>query len=114
MGRLFLNYLSGDRIYSCKYCDSHLANRDDIISKAFQGRYGKASLFRTCINVTSGNVEERTLRTGLHKVADIYCVNCQELLGWKYEFAFEITEKYKEGKYILEKAKIKRDKLWKD
>jgi len=112
MGRLFLNYLNGKRIYICTSCESHLTNYDDIVSKNFQGRHGKAYLFRACVNVTAGTVEERMLRTGMHKVADIYCNNCQELLGWKYEVAYEDSQKYKEGKYIIEKAKMKRDKTW--
>ena len=24
------------------------------------------------------------MTTGLHKVCDIYCVSCDQLLGWKY------------------------------
>jgi len=33
----------------------------------------------------------------------------QALLGWKYEEAFEESQKYKEGKYILEKTCITKD-----
>jgi len=33
----------------------------------------------------------------------------QTLLGWKYEEAFEESQKYKEGKYILEKTRISKD-----
>ena len=31
---------------------------------------------------------------------------CDQLLGWKYEHAFERPEKYKEGKVILEKMQL--------
>ena len=31
------------------------------------------------------------------------------LVGWKYEEAFERSQKYKEGKYILEKTRISKD-----
>ncbi len=51
-----------------------------------------------------GPQENRLLLTGLHVVADIYCNACDTRLGWKYVEAFEETQKYKEGKYILEKA----------
>jgi hypothetical protein len=30
------------------------------------------------------------------------------VLGWKYEKAFEEGQKYKEGKYIIEKAKMEK------
>ena len=39
---------------------------------------------------------------------NIYCLYCQALVGWKYEKAEEDSEKYKEGKFILEKACIKK------
>uniref|UniRef100_N1QWB1 Protein yippee-like n=1 Tax=Aegilops tauschii TaxID=37682 RepID=N1QWB1_AEGTA len=42
----------------------------------------------------------------LHTVADIHCHDCLEVLGWKYERAYEESYKYKEGKFIFEKAKI--------
>ena len=33
------------------------------------------------------------LITGLHTVVDIYCVKCQSVLGWKYEEAYEESQK---------------------
>ena len=74
-----------------------------------------------------GPTEERELMTGLHSVADIFCSNCNSRLGWKYLEAFEhrralaslvflrwprksacrrLSQKYKEGKFIVEKAKV--------
>jgi hypothetical protein len=61
------------------------------------------------VNVSVGPKEDRQLMTGLHTVADISCSQCQEVLGWKYEKAFEESQKYKEGKYILEKAKVMKE-----
>lgn len=75
----------------------------------FQGRHGRAFLLSHSMNIDVGQKEDRQLMTGLHTVADIYCSDCREVLGWKYERAYEETQKYKEGKYILEKAKIIRD-----
>lgn len=61
------------------------------------------------MNVVVGSKEDRQLMTGLHTVADIYCFDCHEVLGWKYERAYEETQKYKEGKFILEKSKIMKE-----
>ena len=47
--------------------------------------------------------------TGLHTVADVCCSECGELLGWKYLRAYEESQKYKEGKIILEKFKIAKE-----
>ena len=42
------------------------------------------------------------MTTGKHIVRDLSCRQCGDTVGWKYDKAFETTEKYKEGKYILE------------
>jgi len=100
---------AGPRIYSCCNCRCHVSDHDDIISKCFQGRNGRAYLVANVVNVSVGPKEDRQLMTGLHTVADISCFQCQEVLGWKYEKAFEESQKYKEGKYILEKAKVMKE-----
>ena len=42
------------------------------------------------------------MTTGRHVVRDISCRQCKEVVGWKYDKAYEGSEKYKEGKFILE------------
>lgn len=101
--------MDGPRIYSCCNCRCSVADHDDVISKSFHGRNGRAYLFANVINVTIGPKEDRQLMTGLHTVADVKCFECQEVLGWRYERAYDEAQKYKEGKYILEKAKIMRE-----
>lgn len=87
------------------------------------------------VNVGCGPAEERVLLTGLHAVADIYCECCKTTLGWKYvsladddpppamidrvgffnyfqEHAFESSQKYKEGKYIIELAHMIKENGW--
>ncbi|KAG6643390.1 protein yippee-like [Carya illinoinensis] len=105
MGRLFVITLEGS-FYSCKHCKTHLALSDDTVSKSFHCRHGKAYLFDKVVNVTVGEKEDRMMITGLHTVVDIFCVGCGSILGWKYEAAHEKSQKYKEGKYILERFKV--------
>ncbi|XP_019059304.1 PREDICTED: protein yippee-like At3g11230 isoform X3 [Tarenaya hassleriana] len=105
MGRLFLQRLEG-KVYSCKICNTHLALYEEIVSKSFQCSHGKAYLFNKVVNVTAGEKEDRMMITGLHTVADIYCVKCGSYLGWKYEVAYEENQKYKEGKSVLERFKV--------
>ena len=109
MGRIFLRYVDAETVHCCAACRAHLAAHESIISKAFQGRHGRAYLFGDVINVNSGPTENRLLLTGLHVVADIYCNACDTRLGWKYVEAFEESQKYKEGKFILEKAMIMKE-----
>ncbi|KAL6998417.1 hypothetical protein U1Q18_008680 [Sarracenia purpurea var. burkii] len=105
MGRLFLITLEGN-FYSCKHCHVHLALSDDIISKSFHCRHGKAYLFDKVVNVTLGDKEERMMITGMHTVVDIFCVGCGSIMGWKYEAAHDKSQKYKEGKFILERFQV--------
>ena len=108
MGKLVKTYLDGGRIYTCCKCDVHLALYENIMSKQFQGRHGKAYLFRDCVNVSTGPMEDRILITGVHTVADIYCNSCKTVVGWKYEAAFEDSQEYKVGKFIIEKVHIRK------
>ena len=36
------------------------------------------------MNVSAGEKEDRMMITGLHTVADIFCVGCGSIVGWKY------------------------------
>ena len=77
-------YLSADQVYTCSECHAHLARSEDIISKGFHGRHGRAYLFKTVHNIVLGPNEDRHLMTGLHSVADIACTVCQSVVGWIY------------------------------
>ncbi|KAH0464605.1 putative yippee-like protein Os10g0369500 isoform X4 [Dendrobium catenatum] len=96
MGLLFVETLPGPKVFKCKLCKVDSASQDEIVSKDFQGR----------VNVCLGPNEDRHLLSGLHTVNDVHCSSCQQILGWRYEKAYEESQKYKEGKYILEKAKV--------
>lgn len=96
-------YLAGPRVYTCNECRTHFTSHDEILSKHFHGRHGRAYLFDQCVNVTLGPPEDRRLITGLHTVCDIFCRRCETLVGWTYTKAYEPSQKYKEGKFIIEK-----------
>lgn len=99
-------YLDGPRIYTCGECRTHLTSHDEIISKSFHGRHGRAYLFDQCVNITIGPAEDRRLITGLHSVCDIFCKRCKTLIGWTYTRAYDASQKYKEGKFIIEKIHL--------
>ena len=54
------------------------------------------------VNISQAEAMERNMTTGRHVVRDIQCRQCKEVVGWKYDKAYEPSEQYKEGKYILE------------
>ncbi|KAF8733812.1 hypothetical protein HU200_014662 [Digitaria exilis] len=93
-------------VYRCKHCRTDLALADDIISKGFLCHNGKAYLFDKVVNVSVGEREDRMMMTGMHTISDIFCVRCGVILGWKYEAAFDSTNKYKEGKFILDRSQM--------
>ncbi|XP_010549583.1 PREDICTED: protein yippee-like isoform X2 [Tarenaya hassleriana] len=57
-----------------------------------------------------GENEDRMMMTGLHTVADIFCVGCGSIVGWRYEMAHEKSQKYKEGKSVLERSVLRFDR----
>ncbi|KAI9073222.1 hypothetical protein K1719_044831 [Acacia pycnantha] len=61
---------------------------------------------RISVNIKEGEKKERQMRSGVYTVSDVYCSDCGEELGWRYIKAFEETQKYKEGKFVLEIFKI--------
>ncbi|EMR10523.1 hypothetical protein PNEG_01233 [Pneumocystis murina B123] len=110
MGLSYNVYLTGSKIYSCSKCKTHLSDHKEIASKvrnsllnAFRGQHGRAYLFNTVVNIIESPMsEDRTMTTGRHIVRDISCKQCGSVVGWKYDKAFESSQMYKEGKYILE------------
>ncbi|CAN6546390.1 unnamed protein product [Malus baccata var. baccata] len=108
MGRIFLIELDG-RTYRCRFCDSALALADDVLSWSFTSRRGRAYLFSNVVNITLGPEEDRLMYSGLHTVKDIFCCCCGQILGWKYVIAHEKNQKYKEGKFVLERWRIVED-----
>ncbi|THG05927.1 hypothetical protein TEA_006358 [Camellia sinensis var. sinensis] len=118
MGRVFVVEVEG-RSYRCRYCHTSLALTEDVLSRSFSCNHGKAYLvhkvwllhlfallFSLIVNITVGPVEERIMFTGTHTVSDIFCCCCGQILGWKYVTAHDKAQKYKEGKYVLERWRI--------
>ncbi|VUG20444.1 DEBR0S8_01882g1_1 [Brettanomyces bruxellensis] len=46
------------------------------------------------------------MRTGRYVVKTIYCRQCQTNIGWKYLFSEEDGEKYKEGRFVIERTQL--------
>ena len=106
MGRIFLAHLGGTRLFSCASCDTPLTNRSELISTRFTGATGRAFLFNRVVNLNYSEVQDRVMLTGRHMVRDVACKNCDAKLGWIYEFATEESQRYKEGRVILERALV--------
>ncbi|KAL2932250.1 hypothetical protein RDABS01_037660 [Bienertia sinuspersici] len=89
MGRLFIENVNAPKIYKCKCCKVDFASVDDVLSKNFVARSGKAYLFTRVVNIFQGPTEKRLMNS-----------------GWHDEKAQDEYQKYKEGKYILEMRKV--------
>uniref|UniRef100_A0A0E0M701 Protein yippee-like n=1 Tax=Oryza punctata TaxID=4537 RepID=A0A0E0M701_ORYPU len=122
MGLLFVELLSwhGDGgggpaspVLKCWWCRVDAASANAILSRDFRGLLSlplpHCVPLLARVNISLGPNEDRYVMTGLHTVKDIYCSCFQQILGWRYKKAYEESEKYKEGKFILEKAR-----MWKE
>ena len=58
------------------------------------------------VNVRLGSPQDRVLLTGLHTVQDAFCASCDDRLGWRYVKAAVPSQRYKEGCFILEQARV--------
>ncbi|KAL5058176.1 hypothetical protein RYX36_029780 [Vicia faba] len=94
------------------FCDEAVkVTREDSACVRAQGHVlpmeihkGTSTLY--LVNVSVGEKEDRIMMTGMHSVVDLFCVTCGSIVGWKYEAAYEKSQKYKEGKFILERYKV--------
>lgn len=114
MGRIFLHHLGGSKIFSCAGCEAPLTNRTELISTRFTGATGRAFLFNHVTNLNYSEVQDRVMLTGRHIVRDVSCKNCDAKLGWIYEFAVEDSQRYKEGRIILERALVNESDSFED
>lgn len=55
-----------------------------MYTQRFNGQHGQAYLFDAVFNVVEANPEDRQMTTGLHRVRDISCKKCGQVMGWKY------------------------------
>ncbi|WFC99671.1 hypothetical protein MYAM1_002416 [Malassezia yamatoensis] len=102
MGMKQKKFLQSPFVYGCVTCKTHLTMLEAVMSKEFTGQMGRAYLFDTAVNVDLGEPDDRHMRTGKHTVRDVSCSRCNQYIGWKYDRAYVSSERYKEGKYILE------------
>ncbi|KAF8800213.1 yippee-domain-containing protein [Phlegmacium glaucopus] len=109
---LVIQAYDGHPSYSCSKCSAVITLQDELISKSFSGRDGRGYLMQSATNVTLGRREDRSLLTGIHTVADVFCLGCNERLGWFYHKAADYAQKYKEGKYLLEREKLVKENAW--
>jgi len=66
-------------------------------------------MFSHVMNIVLGQKEDRKMLTGMYTVAAIFCINCGHELGWKYERAFDPSQRIKEGNFIVEKLKLVKE-----
>ncbi|CCU81547.1 unnamed protein product [Blumeria hordei] len=109
----------------CLSCSTDFAFTTQILSKNFTGRLGRAYLVSPpqpppfvpsfppkprpkaeLVNTRTGRPTSRELLTGMHLVADVSCLICATVVGWKYLDAREDAQRYKIGKIILERERV--------
>ncbi|GAA6061967.1 hypothetical protein JCM10212_005211 [Sporobolomyces blumeae] len=89
--------------FRCATCSLELALQDELVSRSFQGGSGPAYLVRSVFNAEVGVQAPKNLMSGRHVIAPLSCAGCSTEIGWKYFVSPDSSQKYKEGKCILEK-----------
>lgn len=90
------------KTYACSNCRTHLSSSQEIMSRDYRGKTGDAYLMSKLVNIEEGFHETRIMMTGEYLVCDINCSWCHQLIGWKYLKSDTLSQKYKEGRYIME------------
>ena len=104
MGRVYLEHMGGSRLYCCAKCGTFISIIENVICPHYLAPSGQAVLFKKVVNVTYGDREEREMITGCYVVRDVYCKRCTTNLGWRYETARELSQKFKGKHTALEQA----------
>lgn len=99
-------------VLACRSCRTHLTPSTSIISKTFTGRHGRAYLLSEAALSPTTVVclmapQQRELVTGMHTVRDFSCRVCGQVLGWRYDAAADRAQRYKVGKWILERERVR-------
>ncbi|KAH3660085.1 hypothetical protein OGAPHI_007290 [Ogataea philodendri] len=92
------------RILRCKQCHNHICLTSLIISDNFTGSLGAAFFVSKVLNVKLSKTRDfKRMKTGRYEVKGISCKQCDSTLGWKYLYSEEDKEKYKEGRFVVER-----------
>ena len=75
-------------------------------------QHGLAYLTSKVVNVSLSVHHSRVLLTGRYTVANVTCKICGNNLGWKYITAAEESQKYKEGRYLIERTQVVKELQW--
>mmetsp|Transcript_15696 Transcript_15696/g.13728 ORF Transcript_15696/g.13728 Transcript_15696/m.13728 type:complete len:83 (+) Transcript_15696:198-446(+) len=51
------------------------------------------------------------MMTGMHVVSDIFCKGCLQQVGWTYIKAENESEKYKVGKFVIERFYLNEERV---
>ncbi|KAH9830126.1 uncharacterized protein C8Q71DRAFT_717313 [Rhodofomes roseus] len=70
----------------------------------FRGYKGKAVLYASTLNTVLAAPSILLMDTGAHTIQEAACAPCGTYLGWKIVRAHEASEKWKEGRFLLELA----------
>jgi len=92
---------------ACKQCGALVCSLQSLVSSSYRGFAGKAALTTEATNVRYDRPSIQLMTSGAYTIQEIVCLGCSAYLGWKMIHAHERTERWKEGKHILELEFIK-------
>ncbi|TFL04511.1 hypothetical protein BDV98DRAFT_562360 [Pterulicium gracile] len=90
---------------SCRNCRAYITNPLLVCKstpRRFKGFSGDAALFQEIYNAKLSAPQAQLMITGAHTVQLISCSHCDAYLGLKFVKAYHSSEKWKEGRCMLE------------
>ncbi|KAI0341325.1 yippee-domain-containing protein [Trametopsis cervina] len=101
--------VEGKVVYRCKGCNARITTKTSVVSWEFRGASGKAALAKEAENVSLADPTVLLMNSGVYRVQNSTCAECETPIGWKFVKATEKGEKWKEGHFCLELAHLRED-----
>lgn len=101
------NFFMPSRYYELKL-GTMLTKLSCTIKQNTGNKNSSVFLVSDVVNIIITEPKEKSLTTGRHIIRDIVCQSCNTVIGWKCEKAYELGEKYKEGRFVLVEALFRK------
>jgi len=95
-------------MYLCAKCEAHIFKEDDIMSSNYYAMSGPGYLTTAARSVCeSPELQTQMYTTGKYTVRDVSCSQCSNVLGVTYVGTPHAQNRYKVGKFLLGRDRLK-------
>jgi len=96
------------QMYLCAKCEAHIFKEEDIMSSNYHAMSGPGYLTTAARSVCeSPELQTQMYTTGKYTVREVSCSQCSNVLGVTYVGTADATNRYKVGKFLLGRDRLK-------